>query len=524
MAPPDIVLAPRTPTPPQSPSLEAQPTEPNEAPSHGRQGSFGLGIAGSPQAHTSTSPRHSNTSQSQTYNRSTLSPVKMGMLSPESAIADDEQPNTASTAYFTPALPDTGGPFNFQTVSMAKSPIIKSNISARRGHKYKHSASHHSMSNFQFNETPVRPALSLPASLPIPTFKECRTSMSTDQKIRFYWSLAHMAVAGHVAWNAHSSAAMEALSHLIFYDSLGAMLCVFVEVWHNFDVWGRSSIRHPFGLQRMEVIAGFALSVLLIFFGFDLISHNAKHALEGLGNHQPHRSHSHHDRVSAGMVDFTVLLALVSTLVSAVGLKNHARIGKAMRFAAMEKLSLPYPLNGVLGNPSHFLTLSCSTTMLLLPLLELHTYEMIDKLLSLSIAFAMLILGVHLGKNVGGMLLMSYPGPGVSEVIQDIEQDPLVRRVDTAKFWQAHYGVGIANLRLRVGGAGGEESALVRLRERIVGLIRNRLSGGYGASGTGQKWEVSIEFEIDDGWQKGDDGWSSVNHSHVDHHRARGLY
>lgn len=336
--------------------------------------------------------------------------------------------------------------------------------------------------------------------------------MSGDQKLRFYWSLAHMAVAAHVAWNAHSSAAMEALSHLIFYDSLGAMLCVFVEVWSNFEVWGRSSIRHPFGLQRMEVIAGFALSVLLIFFGFDLISHNAKHALEGLGSHEPHHAHSHHDRVGAGTVDFTVLLALGSTLVSAVGLKNHARIGKAMRFAAMENLPLP----AVLCNPSHFLTLSCSTLMLLLPLLELHTYEWVDKVLSLSIAFSMLFLGVHLGRNVGGMLLMSYPGSGVNDVIRDIQTDPLVKRVDVAKFWQAHYGVGIANLKLRVGDFGGEEGALMRLRERIVGLIRNRLSGGYGSSNgadsrSAQKWEVSIEFDVDN---KGQDTGMSHSHAH----------
>ena len=325
-----------------------------------------------------------------------------------------------------------------------------------------------------------------------------------------------MFVAGHVAWNAHSSAAMEALSHLIFYDSLGAMLCVFVEVWHNFEVWGRSSIRHPFGLQRMEVIAGFALSVLLIFFGFDLISHNAKHALEGLGDHEPHHAHSHHDRVSAGSVDFTVLLALGSTLVSAVGLKNHARIGKAMRVTAMENIPLPTPLHGVLSNPSHFLTLSMSTTMLMLPLLDLHTYEIIDKLLSLSIALAMLFLGVHLGKNVGGMLLMSYPGTGVDEVIRDIETDPLVKKIEVAKFWQAHYGVGMANLRLKVNGTGGEEGALTRLRERIVSLIRNRLSGGYGSNrGDGQKWEVSVEFNMDDGYQGVDMG---VSHSHSHPH------
>jgi Co/Zn/Cd efflux system component len=305
-----------------------------------------------------------------------------------------------------------------------------------------------------------------------------------------------MLVAGYIGWSAHGSAAMEALSHLVFYDSLGALLCVFVELLSNFEVWGRSSIRHPFGLQRMEVIAGFALSVLLIFFGFDLVSHNAKHALEGIG-HEPHHPHKH-ERVSAGAVDFTALLALAATLISAVGLKNHARIGKAMRFAAMENLP------SVLSNPSHFLTISCSTTTLVLPLLSLHTYEWVDKMMSMSIAMAMLFLGVHLGKNVGSMLLMSYSGKGVPELIKDIELEPQVEAVEHAKIWQAHYGVGMASLRLRVIGT---EDSLLKLRERITSMIRNRLSGGYGTGG--QKWEVSVEFNLKHDHDHGH------SHSHV---------
>ena len=230
-----------------------------------------------------------------------------------------------------------------------------------------------------------------------------------------------------------------------------------------------------------EASPGFALSVLLIFTGFDLLSHNAKHALEGIG-HTPHSTHKH-ERVSAGTVDFTAVLALGSTLVSAVVLKNHARIGKAIRFAAME--NLPW----VFSNPCHFLTLSCSGTLLLLPLLSLHAYNWIDKALSLAIALSMCFLGVHLGKNVGSMLLMSYSGKGVPEVIRDIETDPAVIAVEEAKFWQAHYGVGMANLKLRVTGP---EESLLKLRERLTSLVRNRLSGGYGTGG--QRWEVSVQF------------------------------
>ncbi|GAM33373.1 hypothetical protein TCE0_004r00223 [Talaromyces pinophilus] len=369
-------------------------------------------------------------------------------------------------------------PFNFQPMALAKSPVMKSNIGQRRGHKYKHSSISHQI----FLEPPPRAPLALPASLPIPTLKECRSSMSKDQKTRFWWSVCHMLIAGYTLWSAHGSLAMTALSHLILFDSLGALLCVIVDVLGNFEVWKRSSVRHPFGLERAEVLAGFAASVLLVFMGMDLISHNLQHWLEASPGHQPHHSHEH-DRVSAGSVDLTAVLAIGSTLVSAIGLKNHARIGKSMRFAYIE--SLP----SVLSNPSHFLTLSCSTLLLILPLLSVSLYNWLDKLLSLSMAISMCVLGSRIVKALGSILLMSFSGNGVSDVMRDIQADPAVTAIDDARFWQVHYGLCMANLKLRVTGT---EETLVKLREKITSLIRNRLGGGYGSGG--QKWEVTLQF------------------------------
>lgn len=293
-----------------------------------------------------------------------------------------------------------------------------------------------------------------------------------------------MFVAAYTLWSAQGSLAMTALSHLILYDSLGALLCVAVDVLSNFEVWKRSSIRHPFGLERTEVLAGFAMCVLLLFMGLDLISHNLQHFLESSG-HEPHHSHPH-GRVSVGNVDITAVLAVLSTLVSAIGLKNHARIGKAMRFAYID--SLP----SVLSNPSHFLTISCSTLLLILPLVSIKLYNWLDILLSGTIAISMCVIGVRLVKTLGSMLLMSYAGTGVPDVIKDIEADPSVSGVDDARFWQVHYGLCMANLQLRVEGS---EENLVRLRERICSLIRNRLGGGYGTGG--QKWEVSLQFTVE---------------------------
>lgn len=311
--------------------------------------------------------------------------------------------------------------------------------------------------------------------------------MSREQTIRISWCLCHALVAAYVLYSAEGSLALTALSHLVFFDAVSATICVVVDVFCNFEVWKRSSIRHPFGLERAEVLAGFAMSVFILFMSFDLISHNLKHVLESVGSHTPHHPHTH-ARISSGSVDSAALLSIVATLISAIGLKNHARISKAMRFTYIQNLP------SILSNPSHFLTLSCSGIMLILPLLSITFYIWFDRLLCSIIAISMGFLGTRLAMAQGLMLLMSYSGAGVSDVMREIESEDSISAIEEARFWQVHYGLCMANLKIRVRGT--DDNALVKVRERIGTLIKNRLGGGYG-KGAGVKWEVTTQLTLE---------------------------
>ncbi|KAF1947706.1 hypothetical protein EJ02DRAFT_461267 [Clathrospora elynae] len=474
-----LPVPPRTPTPP--PDNAPQPFQP-----------AGLGFEGELSVEDlASSSNHLLSPMSATF------PFKQyATLGPSDSISQRASPYTPACATFpyTPAsaASDTEGPsisgtenlnpFNFQSVAYQPGqPQAKGNdVGRRRGHKYKHSSVSHQI----FLEPAPRAPLQLPASLPIPTFKEYRSSMSKDQKLRLAWCFCHLVVAGLVQWGAHESLALTVLSRLIFYDALGAFLCVAVDIGSNFEVWKRSSIRHPFGFERLEVIAGLGMSVGLLFMGLDLISHGLTHALENTGGHEAHHGDAH-ERVSPGSIDLAALSGIISTLVSAILLKNHARIGKVMRLSAIANLP------SVLSSPSHFLTLSCSTLLLILPLLSIKMYVWLDRTLSFSVAFSMVALGWIQGWTLGKMLLMSYAGPGVSDIMYDLETDPAIRTVEEAKFWQVHYGLCQANLKLRVRNL--EEVG--RLRDRIGSMVRNRLGGGYGSGG--QKWEISTQITLE---------------------------
>ncbi|KAI0446561.1 cation efflux family-domain-containing protein [Xylaria telfairii] len=438
------------------------------------------------------------------YDPRRLSPVaptfssRGDLLMPEMASNVDDDFSNENSAPIDTSKSNAPNPFNFQTQVISTSPV-KPSVGQRRGHKYKHSSI--SAQHQIFQEPPPRAPLALPRDLPVPTLKETWKSMSRDQRHRLYWCICHALVAVWLFLSAHGSLTMTALSHLVFFDVGSALICVAVEVLGNFEVWKRSSIRYPFGLERAEVLAGFAMSIFLIFGGFDLVSHNVKHVLEGHGGHDHGGGHAHeHDdpRVAMGTVDFVSLAAIAATLISAFGLRNHARISRAMRVSYLA--SLP----SILSNPFHFLTLSVSALLVMLPLFSVHLHIMLDSVVCGLIAISMFGLGTRLAVAQGLMLLMSYGGRsssstsgrykefGVSDVLREIETEPSIERVEEAQFWQVHYGLCMANLKVSVA-KGCDDATLSRLRLRVANLIQNRLGEGYGR-GNSLKWEVSLQM------------------------------
>ncbi|KAJ1329478.1 cation transporter [Microdochium nivale] len=439
-------------------------------------------------------------------------PPSRSFLSPDSQRLAPDMSTTSSGGYDahsrdSPAPTDIPGvgsgadaanPFNFQTQVISTSPV-KPAVGQRRGHKYKHSSI--SAQHQVFQEPRARAPLALPRDLPVPTTKEAWKSMSVDQRRRFYWCFCHLIVAVFVFLHTHGSLAMTALSHLVFFDAGSALICVCVDVLGNFEVWKRSSIRHPFGLERAEVLAGFAMSVFLIFGGFDLVSHNVKHVLEGQGGHEPHHPDPHdaHDHsesaLAVGRLNIASIAVMAATLVSAFGLRNHGRISKFMRVSYLSRLP------SVLSNPFHFLTLSTSGLMLILPLLSININIYIDSALCAIVAVAMFALGFQVAAAQGLMLLMSYGGKTgtdksgdvtVADVLREIEAESAVERVEEAQFWQVHYGLCMANLKLCVT-KGADDATLSRLRTRVAGLIQNRLGEGYGKGGS-LRWEVTLQM------------------------------
>jgi hypothetical protein len=308
--------------------------------------------------------------------------------------------------------------------------------------------------------------------------------MTRKQTIGWLWCFGHLAIAGYVQMCAHESLSMTTLSHLVFFDVLAAFLCVAVDISRNFEVWHRSTISHPFGLERSEVLAGLAMSIILLFMGIDLISHGLTHALEGGHAHQPH----HHDHDSPRSRAFAALLAFLTTLLSIRVLAGQGPVGEAIDVSLFRSL-LPRSAR----TQGHLLPLSLSGALFILPLIGIPIAGSTDVMFGVAYALAMIALGALLCYGIGRMLLMSYSrGGAVREVVQAIERDRLVAGVDEAKVWQVHYGLCMASFRLRVHDAA--DAATVR--DRVDAHVRMRLRAGH-EKWDAMRWEVSTQIAGD---------------------------
>ena len=364
-------------------------------------------------------------------------------------------------------------------------------LGRRRGHKYARSSVSHQII---LSPTPRLP-LQLPSSLPIPTFKEFRASMTSAQRTRWALCLAQLGVAGYVQWTAHGSMASTALSHLLFYDALSSVLSTAVGVGRNFEVWTRSSLVHPFGLERSELVAGLAMSIVLLFMGLDCISHGLTHSLEGVGGHEAHHAHHEHEHAGGGSgVNLPALVAILSTLIAATSMGAEGRVGRSVHSSSSAS-----PLK----NPPQLLILLLATILAVPSLLGITMSSALDMTFAFLAAGAMITTGARLCYTIGRVLLMSYPssssGGEVQGIVAELWEDAAVLEVQEAKVWQVHYGLCMANLRVSVR----RREDVERVRGKIGELVRSRLAnaGHQGAVGGGKsavRWEVSSMISVAD--------------------------
>lgn len=348
-------------------------------------------------------------------------------------------------------------PFNFTSqdmMNLSTSPqTLKVNASQRRGHKYKHSSV--SMNLFQEPSPTVKSymqPLAIPDSYPIPNFKELLGGMSSTQRLKATCCLLHafLSLVIFIIGVKYQISLFSTLAHLIFYNSLGSLVIVLVDIMSNYDVWSNPSIAFPFGIGRLEALIAFALNASLIMLGCDLISHSFEEfavsflAEDDAMKHsegQSHHIHGHSVAKNNLVYQLVLVITIITTFATSRFILASERLSKliAPYESSNEEhtdMKLKGTLLGELGKPSKteeslllhkaktmaymisthptiLLTLFYCVFLMSIPFIQGGALLLLsiglDDLAALSVACFICLIGYQVVKTQGSILLLSYP-------------------------------------------------------------------------------------------------------------------
>lgn len=418
-------------------------------------------------------------------------------------------------------------PFNFklQDILTTHSNGLNSSLvvkpAHRKGHRYKHSSV--SMNLFQ-EPVPIADANLqqnlIPDSYPIPNFQELLTSAGRAQKSKLVLSLAHFAVSVlvfMVGVKCHQPT-FSTLAHLVFYDSLGSLVVACVEIASNFEVWNKSSIAYPFGLGRLEVLTGFALSASLVMVGCDLVSHFVEELVisyvdssEESIEHGAHHIHGSDASVNWILYQAILFIVIAITFITSKFIFEGGNISDMMSDTDMISVSkkltkskaggmlsdqkqedaqlMPLVkslLTVLVKNPIRLLTLGYSVFLVCLPVIPGSLTESIgfdiNELSTLVVAATLCYAGWNLVKTLGGILLISFPYSDydynvlrakITDNIHNLPSFKTTYSIDSLFLTKVNYQLYIANTGITMkGGSADDESRLLfevnRIFERSV--------------------------------------------------------
>ncbi|KAI5959416.1 ZRG17 [Candida pseudojiufengensis] len=409
-------------------------------------------------------------------------------------------------------------PFNFQSQEMfmhnnGSNQSLQVKPAHRKGHKYKHSSI--SMNLFQEPPPPSiadKQLKAIPDSYPIPTYKEAFGSITKNQKWRLVWASSHvvLSIIVFVVGFKFKISSLSTVAHLVFYDSLGSLFIVLVDIMSNFEVWNNASIAYPFGLERIEVLVSFALSASLVMLSFDLFSHFVEEFVLTWVSHEDHENHEHlshhihdesnHDNTNWVVYQAILFITLTVSLISSNFILAYDRINEMLQvntnntkitnpFKPAEKkknLDLMKIIKVWKNYPTHLITITYVIFLMIVPLIPQSfikdlAYD-VNKCATSLVASLILYNGWYLVKSLGGILLCSFPYSDyqydvlISKINQQIlsldffKQDFAIEKLFITKFSYKLYVIGV-NVKMK--GADSDEE--VRMRFEINRIIENEV-------------------------------------------------
>ncbi|CAG8491728.1 6762_t:CDS:2 [Funneliformis caledonium] len=319
----------------------------------------------------------------------------------------------------------------------------------------------------------------------LPTLSSIFSSLPPSQKTLFTWGTVHLFL-GILLWLKGQwgcGLALTGFAYLVIFDALGVFTTFISSVIATYRSLSESTIQNPYGVQRYEILFGFTNTLYLLFVALYMLK-------EGLEHFILETSEEHVEDHSPDFPMVWVLSALVATLVSAIGYRNHRGFSALSRSASSMIGTHPshyWQSNDgfsiILSNLFTLATLLCGFSVILVGVLteQNHSLGWLDKLVSILESMLMFYLAGPVATALGKILLQTTPDIALRSLeacLREIQLDPIILSLTATHFWANSYGQLVGTICVQVKPDANEQTVLAYVYTRLSPLFVHN-DGGF---------------------------------------------
>ncbi|KAF9934879.1 Endoplasmic reticulum zinc transporter [Linnemannia zychae] len=234
----------------------------------------------------------------------------------------------------------------------------------------------------------------------------------------------------------------------------------------------KSTVKHPFGIQRFEILFGLFNAIFLLFVGMNML----KESLEHLMLEDDHHGGDH--GVVVRVPIFWTLVALGATLVASLGYQNHKQFNFLLSANTNMSTQAAFgrsesKLVSLTSNKFTLTSLACVAGVLLVALLP--KFDALDKLIAIGQAIVMFSLGGPLAKVLGMLLLQTTPPRALETIEETVRQlsvsNPAILKIERAHVWTNTFGQLIGTVVISVAKGADEQAILASIHQRLQSFL-----------------------------------------------------
>ncbi|KAF9903338.1 Endoplasmic reticulum zinc transporter [Lobosporangium transversale] len=338
------------------------------------------------------------------------------------------------------------------------------------GHGHGHDHAHHHHSHDHGHDHHLHHHYPVSFRSQLPTYGQIFGDLLPKQKTMFTWVLIHLSIAimTWVSGMGAGSLSIIGLAYMMLFDAFGVLNIFASSVVHMNIKMKKSTVKHPFGVQRFEILFGLFNAIFLMFIGMNMLKESLEHLM---------LEDDHHNGAIVRVPLFWAMVGLCATLVSSLGYQNHKQFclysnsltstQAAFSRSSASKAAL------LMNNQFTLTSLACVGGVVLVAMFP-HV-DALDKLVAIGQSFVMFWLGGPLAKALGMVLLQTTPPKaleGIEEAIRQLSlSNPAILRLERTHVWSNTYGQLIGTLIVNVTKGADEQAILTSIHQSLQAFM-----------------------------------------------------